>query len=163
MVPPRKVASKDEYYMLLAFLTSSRSKDPNTQVGAIIVSSDNKPISSGYNGIPRRIDDNKVDWSRPNKYSYIHHAEDNAIWHADKKFLEGATIYVTMHPCKHCMLDIVRSGIYKVVYYGNTTATMLNDEETMKAKQIAADGGVELVEYSSTQVEDFIKNIKNIN
>lgn len=169
MIPPREVVSNDEYYMGLAFLVSSKSKDPNTQNGAIIVSADNQPIGTGYNGVPRAIKDKDVDWSRPNKYAYVHHAEDNAIWHADKKLLKGSTIYVTMHPCKNCMLDIVRAGIYKVVYFKNATAAMLNDEEIALSRKIAADGNVELVGYGSdcgssfNWIEQFVKNMKDKN
>ena len=44
--------SWDEYFMGVAYLSSMRSKDPNTQVGACIVSQDNKILSMGYNGLP---------------------------------------------------------------------------------------------------------------
>ena len=46
--------SWDEYFMGIAMLAAKRSKDPNTQVGACIVSADNIIISTGYNGMPKR-------------------------------------------------------------------------------------------------------------
>ena len=63
-----------------------------------------------------KINDDLMDWSRPNKYKYIRHAEENAIKHA-KGNIEGSTIYVTGMPCKDCLLDIVDEKIKKVIYY----------------------------------------------
>ena len=52
--------SWDEYFMSIALLSSKRSKDPNTKVGACIVSADNKVLSLGYNGMPTGVDDNRL-------------------------------------------------------------------------------------------------------
>lgn len=166
MINPREVVDKHDYYMGLAFMAASRSKDPNTQVGAYIVSKNNEPISSGYNGLPRKIKDDSIDWDRPNKYSFVHHAEDNALWHARKDNLEDATIYVTMHPCGNCMLDIARSGIYKVIYFNNKfSAKMLNETEVAKSKEIALASGLDLVEFSGklNWIRDFVEEMKNKN
>lgn len=68
--------SWDEYFMGVAYLSSMRSKDPNTQVGACIVSQDNKILSMGYNGLPVGCDDDEFPWNREsdspydNKYFY---------------------------------------------------------------------------------------------
>ena len=56
--------SWDEYFMGVAKLSALRSKDPNTQVGACIVSSDNKILSMGYNGLPRGCSDDEFPWCR---------------------------------------------------------------------------------------------------
>ena len=74
----------DEYFMSMAKLTAGRSKDPNTQVGACIVSSDNRVLSCGYNGAPNSFDDDKFPWDREGKpletkYMFVCHAEANAI------------------------------------------------------------------------------------
>ena len=76
--------SWDEYFMGVAKLSALRSKDPNTQVGACIVSSDNKILSMGYNGLPRGCSDDEFPWCREgdpldNKYFYTTHSELNAI------------------------------------------------------------------------------------
>ena len=63
--------SWDEYFMGIATLSGMRSKDPNTQVGACIVSQDNKILSMGYNGLPRGCSDDEFPWNRDgedNKY-----------------------------------------------------------------------------------------------
>ncbi len=76
--------SWDEYFMGIVLLSAERSKDPNTQVGACIVSQDNKILSIGYNGAPIGFHDDKMNWNREGeflntKYPYVCHAELNAI------------------------------------------------------------------------------------
>lgn len=74
----------DEYFMGIALLSAERSKDPNSQVGACIVSEDNKILSIGYNGFPLGCSDDEISWEREGafvdtKYPYVCHAELNAI------------------------------------------------------------------------------------
>ena len=74
----------DEYFIALAKLTAMRSKDPSTQVGACIVSADNRILSVGYNGAPNGFDDDNFPWNRQGenletKYPYVCHAEMNAV------------------------------------------------------------------------------------
>ena len=69
----------DEYFMESAILASKRSKDPNTQVGACVVDSDNKILGSGYNGFPRGCSDDKYSWESPEKHLYVVHAEVNCL------------------------------------------------------------------------------------
>ena len=76
--------SWDEYFMGIAQLSAMRSKDPNTQVGACIVSKENKILSMGYNGFPKGCDDDVFPWNREgdlenSKYAYVTHSELNAI------------------------------------------------------------------------------------
>ena len=85
--------SWDEYFMGVAVLSSMRSKDPNTQVGACIVSEDRKIIGVGYNGFPMGCSDDDLPWARTGgwcdtKYPYVCHAELNAIlnYRGSKKF-----------------------------------------------------------------------------
>ena len=113
----------DEYFMSMAKLTAGRSKDPNTQVGACIVSSDNRVLSCGYNGAPNNFDDDKFPWDREGKpletkYMFVCHAEANAIdnFRGYKKEFEGARIYVDLFPCNECAKKIIQSGIKEVVY-----------------------------------------------
>ena len=96
--------SWDEYFMGVASLSAKRSKDPNTQVGACIVSQDNKILSMGYNGLPTGCSDDEFPWNREsedpydNKYFYSTHSELNAILNYRGGSLEGAKIYVTLFP-----------------------------------------------------------------
>ena len=76
--------SWDEYFMGVAMMSGMRSKDPNSQVGACIVSEDNKILSMGYNGFPKGCSDDEFPWAREGdslhtKYFYVTHSELNAI------------------------------------------------------------------------------------
>ena len=111
----------DEYFMGVAMLSAMRSKDPNTQVGACIVSSDNKILSMGYNGFPRGCSDDEFPWQREgepldNKYFYSTHSELNAILNYRGGSLEGAKLYVTLFPCNECAKAIIQAGITTVIY-----------------------------------------------
>ncbi len=113
----------DEYFMGVAKLSAKRSKDPSTQVGACIVSNDNRILSIGYNGAPNGFDDKYFPWDRQGealetKYLFVCHAEMNAIlnFRGNKKDLEGAKIYVDLFPCNECAKLIIQSGIKKVIY-----------------------------------------------
>lgn len=121
----RKITPRDIYFMKLADLTSERSKDPNTKVGAC-VADDKKVLSLGWNGAPRLIDDNVVpyncrDKSKPlkeQKYPYIVHAEINSILNYGGKIsdLEGSSIYVNVFPCSDCAKTLCQVGIKEVIY-----------------------------------------------
>ena len=112
----------DEYFMGVAVLSGLRSKDPNTQVGAGIVSADNKILSMGYNGFPNGCSDDEFPWNRDgddplkNKYFYSTHSELNAILNYRGGSLEGAKLYVTLFPCNECAKAIIQAGIRTVIY-----------------------------------------------
>ena len=107
----------DEYFMGVAFLSGMRSKDPNTQVGACIVSDDNKILSMGYNGFPKGCSDDDFPWNRDaedplcSKYFYSTHSELNAILNYRGGSLEGAKLYVSLFPCNECAKAIIQAGI----------------------------------------------------
>ena len=111
----------DEYFMSVAMLAGMRSKDPNSQVGACIVSEDNKILSMGYNGFPKDCSDDEFPWARQGdelntKYFYVVHSELNAILNYRGGSLEGAKLYVTLFPCNECAKAIIQAGIKTVVY-----------------------------------------------
>ena len=104
--------SWDEYFMGVAILSGMRSKDPNSQVGACIVSKDNKILSMGYNGFPMGCSDDEFPWAREGepldtKYLYVTHSELNAILNYRGGSLEGAKLYVSLFPCNECAKTIV--------------------------------------------------------
>ena len=110
----------DQYFMGVAILSSMRSKDPVTQVGACIVNSDKRIVGIGYNGFPRGVDDDTFPWTSggeflENKYPYVVHAEPNAILNATVP-LHDSSLYVTLFPCNECAKLIIQSGIKEVVY-----------------------------------------------
>jgi len=111
--------SWDEYFMGVALLAAQRSKDPNSQVGACIVSQDNIILSTGYNGFPNGCSDDEFPWDREGadtKYPYVVHAELNAILNSGGRSLKGAKLYVALFPCNECAKAIIQSGIRDVIY-----------------------------------------------
>lgn len=138
--------SWDEYFMGIAMLAAKRSKDPNTQVGACIVSQDNIIISTGYNGMPKGCSDDEYPWAREGavgdtKYPYVVHAELNAILNARGKSLLGAKIYVALFPCNECAKAIIQSGIREVIYLSDKYA---NTEGVLASKRMLQSAGVRL-------------------
>lgn len=127
-MPKRKdYISWDEYFMGIAMLSSYRSKDPNTQVGACIVNDRNKIMSVGYNGLPSGCSDDEFPWERTGneydtKYPYVCHAELNAILNSGGSNLEGCKIYVALFPCNECAKAIIQSGIKEVIYISDKYA-----------------------------------------
>lgn len=124
-----KIISWDQYFMGVAKLSAHRSKDPNTQVGACIVTPENKIVGVGYNGLPWGCEDNEFPWENregdmyDTKYAYVVHAELNAILNSIQK-LDGCRIYVSLFPCHECVKAIIQSGIKEIIYeddkYNNT-------------------------------------------
>lgn len=113
----------DETFISLAKLIALRSKDPSTQVGAVIVDQDNKILSLGYNGAPNGFDDKIFPWKKQGsaletKFPFVCHGELNAIanYSGDRKRLDNSKIYVTLFPCNECCKIIIQSGIKEVIY-----------------------------------------------
>lgn len=136
----------DAYFMGVARLSAMRSKDPNTQVGACIVSSHNRILSIGYNGTPNGYDDAYFPWDREGdalstKYMYVVHAERNAIlnFRGNNKELENAKIYVDLFPCNECAKEIIQSGIKEVIYLSDKYA---HTNETIVSKRLFDKCGV---------------------
>lgn len=144
--------SWDEYFMGVSLLASMRSKDPNTQVGACIVSKDNKIMSVGYNGFPRGCSDDEFPWERSaarmndTKYPFVCHAELNAILNSGGQNLAGAKIYVALFPCNECAKAIIQSGISEVIYISDKYA---ETEGTIASKKMLNAAGVKLSQFKS--------------
>lgn len=142
--------SWDEYFMGIALLSAQRSKDSNTQVGACIVSQDNKILSVGYNGMPTGCDDDRMPWGREGskletKYPFVCHAELNAILNREGS-LKGGRLYVTLFPCNECAKAIIQSGIREIVYMSDKYA---DSEETQASKLMLGMVGVKCRQYES--------------
>ncbi|MEE1352277.1 MAG: dCMP deaminase family protein [Acutalibacteraceae bacterium] len=136
--------SWDEYFMGIAVLSSMRSKDPHTQVGACIVNKDNKIMSVGYNGLPIGCSDDSFPWSRDGqpldtKYPFVCHAELNAILNCAGGDLHGCKIYVALFPCNECAKAIIQCGIKEVVYLSDKYA---DSNSTVASKRMFDAAGV---------------------
>ena len=144
--------SWDEYFMGVAMLSARRSKDPNTQVGACIVSENNRILSMGYNGFPNGVSDDEFPWNREgdpleSKYFYAAHGELNAILNYRGGSLEGAKLYVTLFPCNECAKAIIQAGIRTVVYDSDKYALTA---ATIASKRMFDAAGVRYYQYTRT-------------
>jgi dCMP deaminase len=110
----------DEYFMTFAKVAAEKSKDPSTKVGACIIDSEKRVVGLGYNGFPKRCDDNLLPFERTGnfldtKYAYVVHAEPNAILNSTKS-TKDCKMYVTLFPCNECAKLIIQAGINEVIY-----------------------------------------------
>ena len=140
----------DEYFMGISKLSGFRSKDPSTQVGACIVSEDNKILSMGYNGFPTGCSDDEFPWDRDGKpvetkYPYVVHSELNAILNYRGGSLEGAKIYVSLFPCNECAKAIIQSGIKTIVYDSDKYA---DTDSVIASKRMLDAAGVKHYRYT---------------
>ncbi len=146
------VLTWNEYFMAMAHLSALRSKDPSTQVGAVIVDDANRVVSIGYNGLPRGCSDDTFPWGREGgmldtKYAYVVHAELNAILNSPRP-VNGCTVYVSLFPCNECAKAIIQAGISRIVYecdkYADTEAVIIS-------KKMLNAAGVQLVQIAPTK------------
>lgn len=142
--------SWDEYFMGVALLSAERSKDPGTQVGAVIVNNENRIVSVGYNGMPRGCDDDVYPWEREGgmldtKYAFVCHAELNAILNSAFGDLRGSRVYVTLFPCNECTKAIIQKGISEIIYLSDKYA----ETDGVKAsKKMLDSAGVKYRQYT---------------
>jgi dCMP deaminase len=115
----RTVKSWDQYFMEMVELAASRSKDPSTQIGAVIVNASYDVLSTGYNGMAPGMIETEEIWERPTKYDYVIHGETNAIIRAARLGIAigGGTLYTTGFPCNNCARNVVAAGIKKIVCF----------------------------------------------
>lgn len=122
----------DIVYLDMAKNAARLSKDKNTHVGSVIIDRTGATVSTGRNGTVAGLNDDAIPHSREvetihyfendvkvefdsNKYPFMLHAEENALFYGDKNKMEGATIYVTGMPCPRCALKIAQHKIGRVV------------------------------------------------
>ena len=152
MEKKKKIMSWDEYFISLAHLSAFRSKDPNTQVGAVIVDEKNRIVSIGYNGMPRGCKDNRFPWEREGgfldtKYAFVVHAELNAILNSGTGDLRGTRVYVTLFPCEGCTKALIQKGIKEVIYADDKYHDLPG---TMAARRMLDAAGVKYTKYEAT-------------
>ena len=107
-----------QYFRELAHTVKKKSKDNNTQIGAVIVGKDKEIVSTGYNSFPRGINDDSVErQERPEKYYWFEHGERNAIYNAARIGVstKGTTMYLSCGvPCSDCARGIINAGIVRI-------------------------------------------------
>ena len=145
---PAHVERWDEYFLNIAKAVSIKSKDPKCPVGAVIASSDNVLLTTGFNGLARGVhDDEQTLMDADEKLRVICHAENNAIMNAARigVALQGAAIYVTKFPCLACCNAIIQAGVKKVYTHDDS---FWNDDPVDKdhsrKKRILHDARIEV-------------------
>ncbi len=141
-----------EYPCLLALAASTRSEDPDTQVGACVLNKKGRVLSTGYNGFKEGY---KVEYeNREDKLNYMIHAEINALSLCERE--EADTIGLTISPCCHCALAIATWGIknvyYLKLYHRETKFMKIFDSYGIKHEMIKLPTQT-LSEYFSKQLE----------
>jgi dCMP deaminase len=114
------IPSWDILFLRQAYLIASKSKDPRTKFGAVLVSwKDKNILALGYNGFPRGFMDTEKRWKRPTKYSYVVHAEVNSVINAARNgnSTVGSVLYIQGLPCENCAKHVSQAGISEVVVH----------------------------------------------
>ncbi|MCP4833842.1 MAG: dCMP deaminase family protein [Phycisphaera sp.] len=124
------------------------SKDPSRGVGAVIVSPSKQIVSTGFNGLPRGVEDRPERLERPVKYDLIVHAEMNAIIQCARNGVTpiGCAIYSSFFPCVNCALAIVQAGIETVVTYKPADGDEHWLESIDKSRVVFEEAGVDFLE-----------------
>jgi len=145
--------SWNEYFMSVAILSSLRSKDPNTRVGACIVNEGNRIVGIGYNGFPAGCSDDELPWGREgewldSKYPYVCHAELNAILNSDFGRMVNCRMYVNLFPCNECAKMIIQAGIKQVIYINDKYP---DDEKFISARRMFKLAGIQMIQMDVPQ------------
>jgi dCMP deaminase len=141
-----------EYFRGIAHQVKLKSKDRYTQIGAVVVGSDNQIVSTGYNSFPRGIDDSVDErQERPEKYYWFEHAERNSLYNAALIGVstKGCTMYLTCGiPCSDCARGIINSGISKIVCerVGGAVGNLW-DEHAKRSVEMFNEAGVKIEYY----------------
>ena len=142
-----------QYFRELAHTVKRKSKDNNTQIGAVIVGKDKEIVSTGYNSFPRGIDDKRRErQQRPEKYFWFEHAERNAIYNAARIGVstKGCTMYLSCGvPCSDCARGIINSGIARIFCErgGSTSNASKWDESAERSWEMFDEAGVKVCFY----------------
>lgn len=139
----------DEYFMGLATLAGTKSKDPSTKVGCVIVGPDKEVRATGFNGFPRGVADSAHRYGdREGKLLFMVHAEANAVAAAARVgvSLKGCRAFVTKHPCAQCAALLIQAGVEEVIspHYEDGSRWLLQGSV---AAQMLSEAGVKCLAY----------------
>lgn len=143
--------SWDHFFIDMAQQVASKSKDPSTQVGCVIVGEGNTVLAIGFNGFPRGVDETCPErWTRPTKYEFVAHAEANCVFNAARNGIKllGARAYLNWEPtpCIECTKALIQAGIVEIIGPDRTftankdwkfgTALTMLDEAGVKLRRV---------------------------
>lgn len=143
--------SWEDYFMELAAVTATKSKDPRTKVGCVIATEDKTVAATGFNGIPRGVQDLPERMLPPVKYDWTSHAEENAVASAARSGikLKGSTAFVTHHPCVCCARMLIQAGVVRVIV--GDGVTNMPPEQFAVAEAMMAEAGVTVERHSEAK------------
>jgi dCMP deaminase len=131
-----------ERFIDLAKHVAQWSKD-STKVGAVAIDPESRRVLElGFNGPPRGVCDLPERFERPAKYLFACHAEQNLVAHAARSVLEGATIFVTHHPCADCAKLLINAGVKRIVVGDGETS--MPTETFVAARTMLDEAGIEI-------------------
>lgn len=143
----------DQRFLAMAEMVASWSKDPSTKCGAVIVDMRRVVVGMGYNGFPRRCDDDPALYAnRELKYERVIHAELNAILEAGDR-ARGSTLYTfpgsNGPSCARCSSHAIQAGIRRVVcfYKPSSDITSRWSESIGIGLKMYEEAGVEVIGY----------------
>ncbi len=142
----------DTRFLGLAAHISAWSKDPSSQVGAVITDG-NRIVSLGYNGFAAGVEDRqeRLD-SREVKLNLTIHAEENAMIFA-KRDLSGCTVYVTHPPCPRCASKLIQEEFKRVVYIAPSDDFLSRWAEDLRlSSEMYREAGVEVTSYELHEI-----------
>jgi len=155
----------NDLFLTMAFVLAQKSKDESTKCGAIIVDKHNRIVSGGFNGAVRGTNDALVPQTRPEKYLFNLHAEENAIIFA-KQDLEGAKCVVTNKCCHKCLSRLIQTGVKKIIYPKINKAKMIDkiQEEAIEftlsqhpevvVEELDLDGVEKILKLTSNSIQE---------
>jgi dCMP deaminase len=141
------IPSWKEYFLMMAKLSSFRSKDAQTKHGCVITDINNRVLGMGYNSFPRGLPDKSLPNKRPHKYKWMVHAERNALSNCSLRPERGVA-YITGRPCLECLKSLYQEGVTTIVCL-DAHSTYATDEEDKKIFDIFTKSGyvdIEVVE-----------------
>ncbi|MEN8167492.1 MAG: dCMP deaminase family protein [Pseudomonadota bacterium] len=146
-------AKWDTRFLGLAAHISAWSKDPSSQVGAVITDG-NRIISLGYNGFARGVEDKAERLgNRECKLNLTIHAEENAMIFA-KRDLTDCTVYVTHPPCPRCASKLIQEEVARVVYISPSEDFLSRWADDLKlSHEMYQEAGVEVTSYELDRVD----------
>jgi dCMP deaminase len=144
----------NDVFMAMNFVLKQRSFDPVTKHACIAFSDNHAILSTGYNGpIDGGVDMN-VPITRPEKYDWFIHAEDNTILNAAKHGvgLDDSHFIVSGRPCTPCLRSMARVGAKEIIY-GPVQSHMISEKDIKTQEKMITCKGINMKEYRG---EDFV-------
>ena len=161
------MADWDSRFINLALHVGQWSKDRSTRVGCVIVGPWNEVRSIGFNGFPRRINDEEPSrHERPAKYLWTENAERNAIYNAARigVSVDGCRMYLPWFPCVDCARAIIQAGLNELIAvrpqlddpkWGEDfrVAIAMLDEGAVKVRFVEVAGNAECIQAATGYAE----------